>query len=158
MIYTGCITEIQSDDYDEIWWIVRSPQDALKKEKLVQSLAPSAELFRIYRNAFHGGEFGEEFFQNIYVPHFLKDLSQNEEALDDLRKLRRESTEKNIVLCCYCEDESLCHRSIIAGILLGMGAEIETKKDYLKYYDVYNDMVRNLKSCSHLQKLNSHCE
>lgn len=131
------ISNICTLDYDEVWWIVRSPDSPPQKEKLVQSLAPSRELFLIYREAFHTEQFGSEFFQTIYVPQFIAELSQNEEAAADLNYLCQESSRKNIVLGCYCEDDSLCHRSIIAGILLGMGAEIQTDPEYRKYYELY---------------------
>ncbi len=139
MITTGCIPKINPDDFDEVWWIVRSPDTIPVKEKLVllvSELAPSPELFRDYRQAFHAGRFGTEYFQNVYVPWFLKDLEKNLEAQERLEYLCKESRTKRIALCCYCEDESLCHRSIIAGILLGMGAVIETKEEYLKYIEM----------------------
>ena len=69
MITTGCIPKINPDDFDEVWWIVRSPDTIPVKEKLVllvSELAPSPELFRDYRQAFHAGHFGEEYFQNVY--------------------------------------------------------------------------------------------
>ena len=74
MIYIKRIEEICTSDYDEIWWIVRSPDCLPKKEKLVQSLAPSKELFQRYRNAFHAGQFDSIFFQNEYVPQFISEL------------------------------------------------------------------------------------
>lgn len=138
MITTGCIPKINPDDFDEVWWIVRSPDTIPVKEKLVSlvsELAPSPELFWDYRQAFHAGRFGTEYFQNVYVPWFLKDLEKNLEAQERLEYLCKESRTKKIALCCYCEDESLCHRSIIAGILLGMGAVIETKEEYRKYFE-----------------------
>ena len=69
------------------------------------------------------------------MPWFLKNLEKNLEAQERLEYLCKESRTKKIALCCYCEDESLCHRSIIAGILLGMGAVIETKEAYRKYFE-----------------------
>lgn len=137
MIYIDRITNICTPDYDEVWWIVHSPDCLPQKEKLVQSLAPSRELFLKYREAFHAGQFGSEFFQTIYVPQFITELSKNKEAEANLDYLCRESSRKNIVLGCYCEDEALCHRSIIAGILLGMGAEIQTNQEYRKYYKMF---------------------
>lgn len=134
MIKTGCITKINPDDYDEVWWIVRSPDRQPEREKLVPELSPSPELFHAYRKAYHAGQFGKAYFQNVYVPRFLEDLAGNRTACGQLEYLRRVSGEKEIILCCYCEEEKLCHRSIVAGILLGMGAEIETKEEYRKYY------------------------
>ena len=128
MIYTGCIPKIDETKYDEVWWIVRSPDKIPTIEKLVQELSPSKEVFKAYRKAFHLGIFDEEYFQTVYVPDFLDDLVKNQSALEKLGWLCEKSREKNIILGCYCEEEALCHRSIIAGILLGMGAKIETKQ------------------------------
>lgn len=137
MIYTDQISNICIFDYDEVWWIVRSPDSLPKEEKLVQSLSPSSELFLKYQEAFHTGQFGPEFFQTIYVPQFIAELSKNEDAKTDLDYLCKEGSRRKIVLGCYCEEERLCHRSIIAGILLGMGAKIQTNPEYWKYYEIF---------------------
>ena len=134
IIYTGCIPKIDETKYDEVWWIVRSPDKIPTTEKLVQELSPSKEVFKAYRKAFHLGIFDEEYFQTVYVSDFLDDLIKNQSALEKLGWLCEKSREKNIILGCYCEEEALCHRSIIAGILLGMGAKIETKAEYIKYF------------------------
>ena len=141
MIFINRIPNICTSDYDEVWWIVRSPDSLPKEEKLIQSLSPSRELFQKYREAFHAGQFGPEFFQNVYVPQFIAELSKNEAAEADLAYLCREGSRKNIVLGCYCRDETLCHRSIIAGILLGMGAEIQTSQEYRKYFEMFRNYL-----------------
>ena len=51
MIYTGCIPKIDETKYDEVWWIVRSPDSTPTTEKLVQELSPSKEVFKAYRKA-----------------------------------------------------------------------------------------------------------
>lgn len=130
MIRIEQIPDISITEYDEVWWIVRSPDDTPKEEKLVQSMAPSIELFQKYREAFHAGRFDAEFFQKEYVPQFISELSKNEDVKEMLDYLYREGNRRNIVLGCYCENETLCHRSIIAGILLGMGAKIQTDSEY----------------------------
>lgn len=142
MIRIERIPDISLIEYDEVWWIVRSPDDPPKEEKLVQSLSPSIELFQKYREAFHAGRFGAEFFQKEYVPQFLKDLAENQEARKDLEYLCEKSRTEDIALGCYCENEKLCHRSIIAGILKGMGAQIEAEQEYLKYYELYQQYMK----------------
>ena len=72
----------------------------------------------------------------------IAELAKNKEAEADLNYLCRESSRKNIVLGCYCEDEELCHRSIIAGILLGMEAQIKAEQEYLKYYELYQQYLK----------------
>lgn len=141
MIYIDQIPNIYISDYDEVWWIVRSPDSPPKEEKLVRSLVPSKELFLRYRKAFHAGQFGPEFFQKEYIPQFISELSKNEDAKVDLDYLCREGSRRNIVLGCYCENEALCHRSIIAGILLGLGVEIDTSTEYRKYYEMFRRCI-----------------
>lgn len=143
MIRIERIPDISITEYDEVWWIVRSPDSLPKEEKLVQSLAPSKELFLRYRKAFHAGQFDPEFFQKEYVPQFVSELSKNEDAKEMLDYLYREGSRRNIVLGCYCENETLCHRSIIAGILLGMGAQIKAEQEYLIYYELYQQYMKN---------------
>lgn len=143
MIKTGCISQINSDDYNEVWWIVRSPQREPENEKHVPELSPSEGLFKEYRRVFHARKFDEEYFQTIYVPRYLQELAVNKQAIHMLNFLHDESLRKNIVLGCFCECERLCHRSIVAGILLGMGAEIETEVKYLKYYKMFRRIFDN---------------
>ena len=65
-----------------------------------------------------------------YVPRFLQDLSENTEGLTLLRTLKAKSQTKEIALACFCEDERMCHRSIIGGILMNMGADIRCDEEY----------------------------
>ena len=137
MLRTGNIYTTNTEGFDEVWWIVRKPDIIPVIEKYVPELSPSPELFAEYRSLARIEAFDEEYFLTRYVPQFIKDLSKNEEALALLQQLCEKSRSKDILLCCYCDKEWVCHRSIIAGILLGMGAEIETEKSYLKYYDMF---------------------
>ena len=137
MLKTGNIYTTNTEGFDEVWWIVRKPDVIPVIEKHVPELSPSPELFAEYRSLARNQEFNEEYFQTKYVPQFIQDLSKNESAFSLLQQLCEESRTKDILLCCYCEKEWVCHRSIIAGILLGMGANIETEESYLKYYDMF---------------------
>lgn len=137
MLRVGNYLELDKNQYDENWLIVRKPDELPGFVKYVPALSPSPELFRKYRDAFHVGAFNQEFFEQVYVPQFLKELIENTEALSILQSLASVSKEKDILLACYCDVESMCHRSIIAGILLGMGAEIDAEPKYLKYYEQY---------------------
>jgi uncharacterized protein YeaO (DUF488 family) len=138
MIKTGQIGDEQLPKSFEKWAVVRSPQDLSNEYTLIQALAPSLQLFKKYREAYHQGRFDSDFFQNEYVPQFIQELSSEAESL--LFELVKASKEKDVILCCYCEDVYLCHRSILAGILLGLGADIETERDFLKYYTMYQKM------------------
>lgn len=137
MLKTGNIYTTDTEGFDEVWWIVRSPDVIPVIEKHVPELSPSPKLFAEYRSLARIQAFDEEYFLTKYVPQFIQDLSKNESAFSLLQQLCEESRTKDILLCCYCDEEWVCHRSIIAGILLGMGANIETEESYLKYYDMF---------------------
>lgn len=140
MIKIGSVSEMKPSLYDENWLIVRKPDEVPAFVKHEPLLSPSLELFRSYREAYHAGVFDQEFFDQVYVPRFLQDLSENQEALAVLDSLVKKSKYTDILLACYCEDEAMCHRSIIGGVLLGMGAEIDTKPEYKKYYDALTEI------------------
>lgn len=137
MIKVGNVTELSEAKYDENWLIVRKPDEIPEFVRHEPLLSPSPELFRKYREAYHAGEFNQDFFDQVYVPQFLKELADNKEALAVLHQLAQDSQCKDILLACYCEEESMCHRSIIAGMLLGMSAAIDTNLIYQHYYDLY---------------------
>lgn len=140
MIKIGSINQINNYN-GVVWMIVYSPGEQLPKGvNHVPLLAPSNELFRKYRDAVHSGRFNKKYFDELYVPQFLKELNENKPALDLLENLKNNSFTKDYYLCCFCEDENLCHRSIIAGILLGRGAKIETKQKYIKYYRMFMEL------------------
>lgn len=141
MIKIGRIYDIDKH-CGEIWLIVRSPDEIPTNVKHIPLFAPSQELFQKYRVAFHNGTFDKTFFDNIYVPQFIKELIENKAAANMLNELKCKSFTHNYCLCCYCKDETLCHRSIIAGILFGMGAKIETKKEYIKYFNMFMELSK----------------
>lgn len=134
MLKVGNISQLNEHQYDENWLIVRKPDEIPAYVKHVPRLSPSPELFRKYRETYHAGEFNQEFFEQVYAPQFLKELAEDEQAIEILDELVAASYEKDIFLACYCEDESMCHRSIIAGVLKGMGAKIETDYGYRTYF------------------------
>ena len=140
MIYIGNVTELDQNRYDENWLIVRKPDeipDFVKHEPL---LSPSPELFRKYRDAYYAGEFNQEYFDKVYVPQFIRELANNKAEIELLHAMVSLGEGEDIFLACYCEKESMCHRSIIAGILFGMGAEIVTSSEYRKYYEMYQKL------------------
>lgn len=125
--------------YDEVWFITRDASqvqdflDAHEKVKLRAALSPQPELFRAYRALAEQGRWDQTAFDRFYVPRFLKDLSENPEGLALLRELKERSAQKEIALACFCEDERMCHRSIVGGILRNMGASIDCAEVYGKY-------------------------
>lgn len=141
MIKVSNIANIDLENFDEILLIVRKLDRPLGNARHIVELSPSPGLFKEYRRVYHEGMFNDDYFQNVYVPRFLQELSVNKEALKLLKILCEESERKNIVLCCYCKNKNLCHRSIVAGVLLGMGATIDTEACYIKYFEKFNEYL-----------------
>lgn len=136
MIYIGKVSDM-NDSFDENLMIVRSPDEIPPFAKHVPLLSPSPELFSKYKRALACNLFNKQWFDDIYVPEFIDDLSKNDKAVSLLKYLCDYGKNKDIFLCCYCENETICHRSIIAGILIGMGAKIKTDDSYIKYYEQF---------------------
>ena len=132
------------ENYDEIWAIVRSLKS--KSNKLIQApeLAPSSRLLGTCLGLKDNEELTEQTFQSEYVPRFLKEMN-NPIAREKLAYLwQADKSGKKICLVCFCTKESICHRSIIAGILQGSGANVicDTDTDYSHYWTKYQDLAK----------------
>lgn len=141
MISIGNIFKTNPAEFDEVWVIcfavdeLRSLFEDFDNVLHVPELAPKASLFKEYRSMVHSGQWNEQAFEESYVPRFLKDIQTSETAMKQLRALVAVSGDKNIRLACFCSDdeEGICHRSIVAGLLLNMGACVECNEAYRVY-------------------------
>lgn len=124
------------------WLIVRSLKNQVEGALHVPVLSPSTHLFRAYLSAKAAGQFTEKWFQDTYVPWFLKDMIHSQEAVALLDQLYRDSFTKNILLCCFCANENLCHRSIVGGMLKGAGAKVECDDSYVRYWQLFQEACR----------------
>ena len=142
MIYVGKLNDyrILHEQWDEKWAIVRSYKHASTAFKQVTVLSPSTDLFYMYRDMVDKKTWEQATFKRDYVPNFLKQMHGPEEVAK-LNELYNLSKTKKIALACFCSDEDMCHRSIIAGLLSGAGANVQTSSgnDYSKYWTMYND-------------------
>ena len=104
----------------------------------MSELAPSWDLFMESRSMMEKGEWNKDTFQTFYVPRFLQREPLGKESLNFIQRL---SKSQNIALVCFCTNEETCHRSIIAGLLQGMGVNVTliSGKDYSKYYQTYKE-------------------
>lgn len=147
MIILGRVTDVKNYKYDKCYIIVRS----LRNKKVLNKpntewlpeLAPLGNLFKWYLQAKNNGNWNKESFDKHYTEEFIKGL--NEESKRLMNEILDKSNQGQIVLlACFCEDEELCHRSIIGGILQGMGAHVESTTideiDYTKYYKRFMDI------------------
>lgn len=139
MITITNIRFVRKGQYDETLAIVRSYKS--KSDWIFQKeiLSPSWDLFKKYRRMAEQGIWGKDTFQNIYVPQFLQEMHSNAAKKELNRLYLSDKAGKNIALTCFCPDESLCHRSIIAGLLQGAGCQVQTEtgRDYSAYYRQY---------------------
>lgn len=123
--------------FDEVWAIVRSLSHPISGVKQVAALSPSTDLFHKYLNKKNVGEWGEKAFREMYVPQFISEMKESAKAMSKLAELfDADKNGKKILLLCFCSDESLCHRSIIAGFLQGAGCNVvlDSNNDYSEYF------------------------
>lgn len=135
MIVVKNIKDVKYKEHDEVWAIVRSMKHPSLHIRQVETLSPSWNLFKQYQTLKQRGEWNKTTFENIYVPQFLQQMQTTEakQLLNTLWYADRHG--KNICLTCFCPDETLCHRSIIAGLLQGAGCQVTgVTKDYSHYF------------------------
>ena len=140
IIFTN-IRNVTYSDYDEVWDIMRYIK-ANRNYVQVQALAPSYQLFSDYRRLAADNEWSKITFDRVYVPRFLKGMCARE-SRDKLNELFRKD-KQGIRICafCTCAEEELCHRSIVAGLLQGVGADVRgVKKDYSEYYRIWKELT-----------------
>lgn len=150
MLSIANINNINPQDYDIIYIVMRSidsiPAEIkyLSNIKWLPELSPSKELFWWYRNTKKAGEWTESCFEKEYVPQFLKEMHSElaRHWLNTIYVNEQQNPEKQIVLCCSCTMEKMCHRSILAGLFEGVGISIcneygRPMRCYEKYYKLY---------------------
>lgn len=134
----------QTDGADRHIAIVRSLKNKSPWMEQMAELSPDKSLFYAYLDMKNTGEWNETAFREIYVPRFLKQIKQDKQAVAALNGLYVESKTKTIELACFCADEKLCHRSIIAGLMRGANAAVQTEhgdgSEYIDYYRQYKEI------------------
>ena len=124
--------------YDQIYAIVRSFKNPNPNIIQMSDLSPQPGLFKTYRHLAETNQWNRDAFDNIYVPQFLYDLRHNKHAIAKLNQLfKDDKAGQRICLLCFCTDEAMCHRSIIAGLLQAVGCDVklESGADYRHYYN-----------------------
>ena len=120
MIYTGNLNDVNSDlTVDEIWYVVRSikpfKQISGVISKHVPVLSPSLDLFLKKEKYRKKCMWNKKTFDTWFKPLFLKEIINNSEAMNLINELS--TTDKRILLVCYCEREDMCHRSILKELI-----------------------------------------
>lgn len=120
--------------------IVRSMKSQSNWIQQLPELSPSPQLFRSYLNLKQANMWSRSAFETTYVPTFLHEMRHSQAAANALNMIAAlDNQGKNIALVCFCPDETLCHRSIIAGLFQGAGHAVatDTGRNYSHYYQAY---------------------
>lgn len=137
MIYIGNIRELNKMLGIRLM-IVRSLKREIPGVIQIADLSPSPYLFREYLSLKKNGKWNMESFKSFYVPVFLKEIKENKMAKSMLNKIYHlDKQGVDISLICFCPEEAMCHRSIVAGLLQGAGANVSCNTDYSYYYSQY---------------------
>lgn len=146
--------------YDELWFVMHSMKWYFRDKKtgeinknaelisqpnvhVVNDLAPSHELYTFYLSHKNRGTWDEDVFWTKYVPMFIHEMSTQEDSRDKLNELYcLDKQGKTILLVCACQEENICHRSILAGLLYGVGCDVKSSfgtdiSKYKIYYEMY---------------------
>lgn len=154
--------------YDELWFIMRSmdwfvyekigsrfkqyDKTKIKQAnyrllmqpnvKVIDELSPSRELFQFYMSCKNKGTWNGNTFIHKYVPRFIHEIYSEQDSKDRLNELwSLDKQGKTILLVCSCQEENMCHRSIIAGLLHGVGCNvISAFGNSISQYDIYYKM------------------
>ena len=89
------------------------------------------------------GRWNHDTFENEYAPRFLRLIANDLQAPQWLNWMyQQDKAGKTVGLACFRTDETLCHRSIIAGLLQGVGADVRTTKnaDYSHYFKQFRNI------------------
>ena len=126
---------------DQKFAIVRSLTRPITGVSQWADLSPSRDLFREYLRLRDAGKWDAKAFEEIYVPKFLAEMRQPR-AQAALAKLHDMAMNANVAVACFCTDESMCHRSIVASLLAATGVAIRMKTPVNpRYAELYRAMA-----------------
>lgn len=130
--------------------IVRSLRSGYEGVEQWQELSPSVGLLSTFCEwkkdpRWSQKGYQKEKFRMEYVPEFLRQIRNDPAAHDALVRIwQMDHDGANVFLACFCSDEELCHRSIVAGLLSGIGVRVATRtgRDYIEYYDQFRKLPK----------------
>ncbi len=123
MVAVVNIRDLRPGEYAEAWAIVRSPKNVPSWMRHVPELSPSPELFSFAQQQRRNLQWTEAVFRNEFTPRFLAEMREPGPRAA-LGELVRRSTTDDIAVACFCAYPDKCHRSLVAGLLAGMGADV----------------------------------
>jgi len=115
----------------------------------VLDLAPSADL--LYRTKMGLIDF------KTYTDIYLYEICSRPHVKTILNEIVARSENQNIAVVCYCTNEKECHRSILAGILDGLGAKTVTDFSIENYKPFYDSFLKTCKLWEDKEMENDKC-
>lgn len=143
-----------STGFNELWlcsklslYLTDKKPENFKEHTHCPDLAPSSELQDIHETLRRKGQWNEDKLKYCFAPQYIKEmLSENCRAA--LNTLYNKVKQGNVIALAFgCEeDERLCPRSIIGGLLQGVGLTVVNSQnivvDYKYYYDKYLEIKK----------------
>ena len=143
MVQVCNINEMTPESVDFALAIVRSDRNIPDGVLHVPQLAPSWELFKDYLKWRDNRVWGATLFEECYVPRFIHELNAKS-AKQRLNWIWLQSNRGcTVQVGCFCSKEGLCHRSVVGGILEGVGTEVTYSSglSYAKYFDMWKKLL-----------------
>lgn len=143
-IYITNLRNISNVNAEAKFAIIRSYRRPIFGVQQLAALSPTTELFHKYLRLRDAGQWNARAFATEYVPDFIRDTICSDAAkyaIDNLVKMRQLNI--NIALGCVCDNETICHRTIVGGILEGYGLDVIY--DSGRSYRFYNDLLLDYK-------------
>lgn len=92
------------------------------------SLTPEKSLLFKVKQLEKDGLWNKDSFQNFYKPNYLKSLKNNKQAKQEYQEIISHLENGNdVYYACYCRNETICHRSIVADLIHKKGYDIIKK-------------------------------
>lgn len=143
MIKIANIRELSTDKENQ-WAIVRSLKSKSPWMVQVSELSPSTGLFYRYLQLRDRGEWNMRTFRDVYIPWFIKDMKEyGGPMLNRLYLMDKQGID--VTCACFCPDESMCHRILVGGLLMGAGCNVTSTKSGIALIKEYTGLFELFK-------------
>lgn len=116
---------------DEVYGIVRNVKNKTWL-KNIPDLSPSNELYNYYLKEKNAFRWTSDKFKSVYIPWYMKDIKDTPISFDK---------NKNIFLGCFCQNEFLCHRSVLGVYLELLGYKVVSTSNDMEKYKEYKEIL-----------------
>lgn len=130
---------------DTKYAVIRSYKYPVPGIEQIKELSPSWNLFREYMKLRENRMWNRTAFEESYAPKFVTEIAHDREARRILHRfLERDKAGETVILACFCKNEALCHRLVLADILMGLGADVRLQSGKIPSKRWYGAYMREL--------------